>query len=125
MSRLLAASLSVGLLAYAGSPAFAHHSTAIFEYSPITIAGTVLEFRFINPHSILVLRQTGANGRATVWHLEGNPPAALVRDGFSRNSLRPGDRITVQILRLRSGKAGGYWKPRTIFIQSRRQSVGH
>jgi hypothetical protein len=119
MSRLLAASLSVGLLAYAGGPAFAHHSTAIYEFTPTTITGTVLQFRYINPHSILVLRQSSGTGRATVWRLEGNPPAALVRDGFTRDSLRPGDRIMVQILRLRSGKAGGYWKPRTITILNR------
>lgn len=118
-SRLLAASLSVGLLAYAGGPAFAHHSTAIYEFSTTTIEGTVLEFRYINPHSILVLRQSGATGRARIWRLEGYPPGALVREGFSRNSLRPGDRIILQIQRLRNGKAGGYWKPRTVIILNR------
>jgi hypothetical protein len=118
-SRLLAASLSVGLLAYAGGPAFAHHSTAVYEFSTTTIEGMVLEFRYINPHSILVLRQSGATGRARIWRLEGYPPGALVREGFSRNSLRPGDRIILQIQRLRSGKAGGYWKPRTVIILNR------
>jgi hypothetical protein len=120
MSRLLAASLLVGLLAYAGGPAFAHHSTAIYEFAPITIQGTVVEFRYTNPHSILVLRQNGAGGHAAIWHLEGYPPAALVREGFSRNSLRPGDRIIVDIQRLRSGKPGGYWKPRTVIMLNRR-----
>jgi hypothetical protein len=120
MSRLLVASLSVGLLAYAGGAAFAHHSTAAYEFSTTTIAGTVLEFRYINPHSILVLRQSDAAGRARIWRLEGYPPAALAREGFSRNSLRPGDRIILQIQRLRSGKAGGYWKPTTVIIQNRR-----
>jgi len=126
MNRLLlAASLSVGLLAYAGGPAFAHHSTAAYEFSTTTIAGTVLEFRYINPHSILVLRQSGATGPARIWRLEGYPPAAMVREGFSRNSLRPGDRIILQIQRLRSGKAGGYWKPTTVIIQNRHQFLGH
>jgi hypothetical protein len=120
MSKLVAALLSVGLLAYAGGPAFAHHSTAAYEFSTTTIAGTVLEFRYTNPHSILVLRQNSATGHATIWHLEGYPPAALVREGFSRNSLRPGDQIILQIQRLRSGKAGGYWKPTTVIIQNRR-----
>jgi hypothetical protein len=120
MSRLLAAFLLAGLLAYAGGPAFGHHSTAVYEYSTTTIAGTVLEFRYINPHSILVLKQTDVTGRARIWRLEGYPPAALAREGFSRNSLRPGDRIILQIQRLRSGKAGGYWKPRTVIIQNRR-----
>lgn len=116
---LLAASLSVGLLAYAGGPAFAHHSTAAYEFSTTTIAGTVVEFRYTNPHSILVLRQNSATGHATIWHLEGYPPTAMVREGFSRDSLRPGDRIILQIQRLRNGKPGGYWKPATVIIQNR------
>jgi len=95
---------------------------AAYELFGTTIEGTVQAFKYVNPHSILVLKESGT-GR--VWHLEGEPPTALVREGFSRDSLRPGDHLMLQIQRLRSGKAGGYWSVRTIIMQNRHEFVGH
>jgi hypothetical protein len=122
MSRLSVAFLSAGVLAIAGVQAFAHHSMAEYDLFATTIEGTVQAFKYINPHSILILKES-KSGR--VWHLEGEPPVALVREGFSRNSLRPGDRLILQIQKLRSGKAGGYWNIRTIIMQNRHEFIGH
>ena len=81
MSRLLAAFLSAGLLAIAGHPASAHHSMAEYEFLATTIEGTVQSFKYTNPHCILVLKTSGGEGGARVWHLEGPPPAWLDPSG--------------------------------------------
>ncbi len=125
MSRLLAASLSVGLLAFAGGPAFAHHSMSVYEFLATTIEGRVQEFKYINPHSILVLKTSGGKGGTKVWHLEGDPPAMLARAGFSRDTFRPGDRLKLQIQPLRSGQAGGFWSIKMVIMQNGHEFVGH
>ena len=118
MSRLLAAFLSAGLLAIAGHPASAHHSMAEYEFLATTIEGTVQSFKYTNPHSILVLKTSGGEGGARVWHLEGDPPAMLDRARVPSNVFRPGDRLRLQIQRLRSGKPGGFWNIRTVIMKN-------
>ncbi len=84
----------------------------VYEVFSTTLEGTVQEFKYINPHSIIVLKVAGPKG-ATVWHLEGDPPATLDRDGYSRTTFRPGDKLKLSINRLRSGQNGGLWTVRT------------
>ncbi len=103
-ARFLAAAVLAAALVGTGS-AHTHHSMTVYEIFSTTFEGTVQEFKFINPHSIIVLRVPGPKG-ATVWYLEGDPPAALERDGLSRTAFWPGDRLKVNINRLRSGQNG-------------------
>jgi hypothetical protein len=103
-----------------GSVALAHHSMTIFELFASTIEGTVQDFRYINPHTILVVK---ANG--TVWHLEGDPPAMLARAGFGRHTFKPGDRLKLEFHRLRSGEPGGFWSIRMVLTQNSREFLGH
>jgi hypothetical protein len=118
MCRLLVAFLSAGLLAIAGHPASAHHSMADYEFSSTTIEGTVQSFKYTNPHCILVLKTSGGEGGARVWHLEGDPPAMLDRAGVPSNVFQPGDRLRLQIQRLRSGKPGGFWTIRMVIMKN-------
>jgi len=97
----------------------------IFELFPTTIEGTVQEFKFINPHSIIVLREHTAKGGARVWHLEGDPPAILDRAGFNRTTFHVGDKLKMQIHRLRSGEPGGFWSIRMVIMQNGHEFVGH
>ena len=82
MRRQLAALLLTGAFVVTGGAATAHHSFAMFDQdNPIELVGTVQEFKYINPHSYIVLKAKGADGRTTTWTLEGMPPSFLERDG--------------------------------------------
>jgi len=97
------------LLFAAGSvAAFAHHSYAMFDMQKVVqIEGTVKEFRFVNPHSWIVLEVKDATGNTSESRLEANGPGYLVRFGWKRTSLNVGDTVVASINPLRDGSAGG------------------
>ena len=89
------------------SPAWAHHSFAIYDAdSPVTLTGVVEAFEWRNPHSSTLLRVTADDGSETVWRLEQGPINMLSRQGWSPTTLEPGDRISVVAHPLHSGEAG-------------------
>jgi hypothetical protein len=93
----------------------AHHSTAIYDSeNPIELAGTVVEWQFVNPHVFIVLEVAdAATGEKRVWSLEGGNTAGLFRRGWTPNTLKPGDQIMISVRPLRSGALGGnYSNPR-------------
>jgi hypothetical protein len=101
MNRALSFAAAVALLA---APAAAHHSFAMFDQRQImTLEGTVLEFQWTNPHAFIELDAAG--GRH--WSIELNSPNNLKRQGWSRDSLKPGDKIVLRMNPLRNGKTGG------------------
>ncbi len=116
MTRLQSTSVLAGLaFAAATGAAMAHHSFAMFDMEhPIEISGTVKEFRFVSPHTILILQVKGADGVVKDWTLEGGAPGLLVRDGMSSKSLKPGDDIRLTINPLHSGAEGGSYQPAQI-----------
>lgn len=76
--------------------AAAHHSQAAFDTSAeITLSGRVQSFRWANPHSYIYLEEEGDDGSGVVWELEATPTALLTRLGWNRDSLVPGETITV------------------------------
>ena len=92
------------------SPAYVHHSGAMFDITKeIKIAGTISEFNWSNPHANFKLVVTGADGIAQNWAVEMNSPNNLVRDGWKRSTLSPGDKVTVTIHPLRDGTPGGQY----------------
>jgi hypothetical protein len=102
-------------VAAAANPAEAHHSFAMFDQEHlIEIEGVVREFRFTAPHTFIIVEVKEAGGRTTAWALEGGAPTALVRDGWSLDSLRPGQEIKVMVAPLRSGAPGGWWTTKQI-----------
>jgi len=110
MRARLAGFVVCGAIIAPGGGALAHHSSAMFDLQhKIEIQGTVREFKFVSPHTFIVLEVKGDDGSATVWTLEGNPPAGLSRDGWSRDTLVPGDKLKLKIGPLRSGAPGGWY----------------
>jgi hypothetical protein len=86
----------------------AHHSTAIYDSAnPIELRGTVVEWKFTNPHTIIVLDVRGEDGKSTIWGVEGGNTAGLFRQGWTPLTLKPGDKIIVTVRPLRSGAPGG------------------
>jgi len=106
--------LGSALACAAAAPAAAHHSTAIYDSdNPIELAGTVVEWQFVNPHCFIILEVMDAAGAKKVWSLEGGNTAGLFRRGWTPETLKPGDKIMITVRPLRSGSPGGnYSNPR-------------
>jgi len=85
------------LLAFLMPAAQAHHSFAVHFVSDhlVEVSGTVKEFRFSNPHGVLTFEVMDANGQMLTWRAETNSPSVLRRRGWSKDSLKPGEAITV------------------------------
>jgi len=106
-SRHLAWVIGV-LLPAAAMNAQAHHSAAMFDDSKrVTLAGTVREFQWSNPHCYVQLLVTPEKGTAREWSLEMGAPTYLYNLGWRPSTLKAGDKITVKIAPLRKGGAGG------------------
>jgi len=102
--RLLAA-LTAAIVA---APAVAHHSFAMFDMNKVvTLKGAVEVFKWSNPHAWLSLAVPNADGTAEHWAIELTSPNNLVHQGWKRTTLKPGDKVTVMVHPLNSGKAGG------------------
>jgi len=97
-----------GLIATATSIAVAHHGFAVFDTtSQKTIVGTVKEFQWTNPHTWVWLDVPNDKGGVDTWGFEGMSPNFLGRRGWSRTTLKPGDKITVTYFALKDGSKGG------------------
>ena len=93
----------------AASPASAHHSRAMYEpIKTLTFTGTVKTFQWTNPHVILwVFVQPEDGGAAQEWPIETNSPGVLTRAGWTRQSIKAGDHVSVTFNPLRDGSRGG------------------
>lgn len=100
--------LVIAWLALAGANLSAHHSFAAFDMSKEqTITGVVSRFDWTNPHTFIWVDVTSEKGVTETWAIEGMSPNYLGRRGWSKNSVKPGDKITVSIRPLKEGKTGG------------------
>jgi hypothetical protein len=100
--------LAACLAAAGAPPAFAHHSFAMFDNSKqTTLVGTVKQFQYSNPHSWIQLVVTTPSGGTDEWTIEALSPNVLGREGWKRNSLLAGQKVTVVIHPLRDGTHGG------------------
>jgi hypothetical protein len=81
----------------AATPLFAHHSfNAQYDRAkPTTLKGTVKRVDWINPHARFFVEVKDAAGKAVLWEIELSAPAGLMRQGWTRNSLKIGDEVTV------------------------------
>jgi Family of unknown function (DUF6152) len=95
--------------AAASLPASAHHSFAVYDRTKtVTIKGNVKAFQWTNPHVVIwVLVQPEGGGEPQEWGIETTSPGVLTRGGWTRNSIKPGDRVSVEFSPLRDGSHGG------------------
>jgi hypothetical protein len=107
MGRVAAAIVATAM---AGAlPAWAHHSFAMYDRSKTgTIKGTVKIFQWTNPHVILwMVVQPEGGGAVQEWSFETTSPGVLTRAGWTRQSIKVGDRVSVEYDPLRDGSHGG------------------
>ena len=103
-TRSLVVVSSIGML-LASAPLWAHHSfSAEFDSSrPVKLRGTVTQWELVNPHSWIHMDVKNEDRTVTNWMIEGGSPNALLRLGFTRNSLRPGTEIVVEGYQAKDG----------------------
>jgi hypothetical protein len=89
----------------AGGEAIAHHSFgAEFDaQKPVTLKGIVVKWEMINPHGWITVDVPEADGKTTRWMIETSNPNGLMRLGWTKNSLKAGDKITVEAYRAKDG----------------------
>jgi hypothetical protein len=91
---LLFAALASSLLI--SGPAFAHHSMSMYDRSHDTaFKATISEFNWSNPHSQIIFTATDEHGNVVKWVAEGPGPNRLANHGWSKDSLKPGDQVTI------------------------------
>ena len=95
--------IAAGIVLMAGS-LLAHHGQANYNTKEsVTVSGTVTDFQFVNPHSLVFLECKDDKGQPEKWQGELTSPNHLVRAGWKKNSLKPGDQVTMTGFRAMSG----------------------
>src|SRR5215467_891742 len=104
-------SLAVLATVALAAPAFAHHSFAMFDQDKTaSIKGTVTEFEWGNPHVwIRMMAVDPSTGKDARYAFEMGSVARSTTDGWKRDTIKPGDVITVTIHPLKDGSRGGMY----------------
>ena len=107
MNRKLVVLASVGAFA-APLAAIAHHSFAMFDPTKeVEVTGTVVEWQWTSPHTWLYVLVPGSAKEPDKYSIEGGNPGVLRREGYAKDSIKAGDKVTVYMQPLRSGEKGG------------------
>ena len=104
MRRISFAAIVAGILAL---PAFAHHSHGNYimtEY--LNLEGTVMEVHWVNPHIWIYLEVDDGSAEPAVWALEAAGASGLARKGLNKDTVKPGDTISVRCHQLRDHSNG-------------------
>jgi Family of unknown function (DUF6152) len=89
-------------------PGVAHHSFAMFDSTKqTTLAGTVTDFQWTNPHSYIEMDVPNESGAVKHFSVEMGSPSILQPGGWKHNTLKAGDKITVVMNPLKNGDPGG------------------
>ncbi len=67
----------------------------MYEANNIMLMGTVTEYEFANPHSIISVAVKTDSGAVEEWHAEFLPPSEMIRAGWSKETLKPGDQVAM------------------------------
>ena len=92
-------------------PALAHHSFAMYDSArQITIEGVVKEVQWANPHVWIQIMVPNAAGSEEEWSVECTSVNFMTRRGFTRHTIKAGDKISVTLSPLKDGSHGGAFK---------------
>jgi hypothetical protein len=104
----LFAIFAAAFIAAAVAPAFAHHSFAAFDITTQkTVTGTVHKVDWTNPHIWLWIDVTNDKGTTETYGFEGMSPNFLARRGWTRTTLKVGDKIKINYRPMKDGSKGG------------------
>jgi hypothetical protein len=125
MRAKLVVAIAGAVLLLTAAPIWAHHAffAEFDETKPITLKGTVTKWELVNPHSWIHLDVKGPDGKVVSWMIEGGSPNALLRLGFTKDSLPPGTEIVVEGYQAKGGAIRAVGKNLT-FNDGRRLFMG-
>ena len=108
VSTKVRAGLIVSLLMTC-APLFAHHGSAIYDTQKVVVLkdATITKFIWANPHSIAMFDAKDDKGNVLHWAAEAGSPSALSLIGWTKNSLKPGDVVTVYTFQSKNGNPVG------------------
>jgi hypothetical protein len=106
----LAVIIVSGLTLRLAGAAFAHHSSATYDFDHMaTMGATVKQVNWTNPHITFIVERDVKQGEPpSTWVFEVSSPGVLTRSGWSKRSLQPGDHGVFHYAPLRDGTASGY-----------------
>ena len=105
MSKIF--SLAAAAVLCCATPALAHHSHANYlQNKPINLSGQITEVHWLDPHVWLYMEVTDQQGKKAVWPLEGTGIAGLMRKGWTKDSIKVRDNVSVRCFPLRDGAKG-------------------
>jgi hypothetical protein len=97
----------VGLLLIS-SPIFAHHGTSGYDMEKvITLNGTVTSFNWSNPHCLIHIDVKDSKGDVKDWIIELAAPTLMTRNGWTKDSLKPGDEVIAETHPAKNGATTG------------------
>ena len=103
----MAFALAVGVLSVS-VPLFAHHGTAALETEKnLTMKGTVTEWFWANPHCFIQMDVKDDQGQMVHWVVETSAPPSMINSGWTKQTLKPGDQVTVTVNPVKSGRTVG------------------
>jgi hypothetical protein len=110
MKMSLRAAIAGAVLVASGLPILAHHSAAAeFDVNKtFELSGVITKVEWTNPHAHIYMDVTDASGKVANWNLELASPNMLTRNGWSRNSLKQGDKVSVTGLSAKDNSTAGY-----------------
>jgi len=109
-----------------GAPAFAHHSfDAEYDANKVTtISGFVTKVDWQNPHAFVYVDVTDPGGTVKSYRVEMGPPYALVRGGWKKDTLKVGDKVTVEGCALaKDGSSSAGSLPTTMMVLATGQKL--
>lgn len=94
--RIILLRLTV-VFAIISSAASAHHGTAAYQENTVSVKAVITGFEFVNPHVQIAFDTKDENGNVLHWTAEGTNPSMLSRIGWTKDTLKPGDQVTLII----------------------------
>ena len=108
MKKKMMIVVGVAVALLAGAPVGAHHSgLTLFSEDTSTLKGVVKDWLWSNPHCLLTMEVTAADGKATQWVIELQAPNSIYPGGYRRTTFKPGDAVTVNIHPVKNGRPYG------------------
>jgi len=107
--------IAMAVVTASGAGVAAHHSFAPFNMqSEKTVTGTIKQFDWTNPHTWIWIDVPDGRGGTETWAVEGMSPNYLGRRGWTKSTLKFGDKVTIVLRPMRDGSTGGMFVRATM-----------
>ena len=98
---ILAVAVAISIFS---SALFAHHGNATYDMDKrVTVNGTVTKWVWSNPHCLILMDAADESGQVVHWVLETENPSSMIRSGWTKDSVKVGDQISVTVMPVKAG----------------------